>query len=143
MRLPKRIELLYVPAQIAAEAHVVPLTRTLIRRRMGSSWWDDATIDPEAAGPEIDRQWDWSAEDMERDGRVLKSRKLAAMTGDGAVQGAMLVSTEPVACEREPGEFALFVGLLLSRRATDTGFAKIVRNSTAASASRYCAAPRN
>jgi hypothetical protein len=112
MRLPKRIELLYVPAQTEVEAHVVTLTKTLIRRRMGNSWWNEPAIDPDMAAREIDRHWDWSAEEIEREGQVLKSRRLAVITGDGAVQGGMLVSTEPVTCEREPGASALFVGLL-------------------------------
>src|SRR5687768_11988526 len=107
MRFPKRIELLYVPAQTDAEAHVVALTKTLIRRRMGSAWWDDPAIDSRAAADEIDRGWDWTTEEIERNGRVLKSRKLAVVTGDRAVQGAMLASTEPVACERESGQSAL------------------------------------
>lgn len=114
MRFPKPIQLLHVPAQTAVEAQIVRLTNQLIRRRMGSGWWDEPEIDQREADKEIDRRWDWVTEAIERKGSVLRSIKLAAVTGDGAVQGATLVSTESVPCEREPERSALFVGLLFA-----------------------------
>ena len=111
MKLPKLIELLYVPAGVPVEAEVMPLTRTLIRRSMGAAWWRDPAVDPEMAEAEIDRHWDWSTLVLERGGAVIRSRKLCVRTGDGAIQGAMMVSTTPVACEREVAD-ALLVELL-------------------------------
>ena len=48
---------------------------------------------------EIDRDWDWADLEIEGDGRILASQKLAVVTGDGAVQGAMMISTDPAMCE--------------------------------------------
>ena len=114
MRFPKPVQLLHVPSQLTVEAQIVRLTSNRIRRGMGDVWWNAQEIDPDEAQNEIDRHWDWTTEEIEREGRVLRSLKLALVTGDGAVQGAMLVSNEPVACERERGESALFVGLLFA-----------------------------
>jgi hypothetical protein len=114
MRFPKRVELLFVPTDTNAEAHVIALTELRIRRGMGDVWWNDPRLSASAAAKEIDRRWDWTAREIERGGRVLASRKLGVVTGDGAIQGAMLVSTEPVPCERENNRDSLFVELLFT-----------------------------
>jgi hypothetical protein len=114
MRFPKRVELLYLPAQTSAEARVVRLTNPLIVRAMGEAWWIDPAIDPDKADAEIDRYWSWLDLEIKRGGRILRSRKLAIVTGDGAVQGAMMLSTEPVACELERSKEAIFVEMLFA-----------------------------
>jgi hypothetical protein len=60
---------------------------------------------------EIDRYWDWTELRIERDGRVVRSSKFAVISGDRTIQGAMMISTRPVRCEREPAAGALFVEL--------------------------------
>jgi len=62
------------------------------------------------------RGWDWAELSIERAGQALPSQKLAVVAGDGAVQGAMMLTTGPVACERKSdlGEPALFVELLFA-----------------------------
>ena len=106
--------LLDVPSGRDVGARVVALTDAMIRRGMGSAWWDDPVVDPELAAKEIDQDWDWAELAIERGGRVLASRKLAVVTADGVVQGAAMCSTEPVACARRPdrGRPAVFVELL-------------------------------
>lgn len=116
MKLPTPVALYHVPSGLDAEAVVVALTDGLIERWMGAAWWEDPAIDQDAAASEIDRHWDWLGLSIDRDGRPLRDRKLAVVTGDGAVQGAMMVSAEAVACERagSEGEPALFVELLFA-----------------------------
>jgi hypothetical protein len=114
IKLPKRIELFHVASGITAEAVVALLSDELIEQRMGEAWWNDPVIDPELASHEIDRHWDWRDVEIERGGDLLPSQKLAALTGDGVVQGAMLCSVAPVTCELDPGQPAVFVELLFS-----------------------------
>src|SRR3954465_12095571 len=103
MKLPIETTLLYVPAQIDVDADIVELTDSLIEARMGSIWWNDPAVDAGLASREIDRNWDWKDLEIERRestgiphiGRVrkLSARRLAIITQDGAVQGAMMLST--------------------------------------------------
>ncbi len=123
MKLPIAATLLYVPSQTDVDAQIVELTDPLIEQRMGSPWWNDPALDSTLAAREIDRYWNWKELEIERPEntafrdigryRKLSARKLAIITEDGAVQGAMMVSTEPVKCEREP-DVALFVELLFA-----------------------------
>src|SRR5439155_1943976 len=115
MRLPKLIDLYFVPAQVPVPAEIVDLTREMIERRMGAAWWDDPSLDQPVAKREIDRHWDWNTLQIERPHRgVIGSSKLAVITEDGAVQGATMCSTEAVQCTIEPTEPALFVELLFT-----------------------------
>jgi hypothetical protein len=112
MEFPKPIQLFYVPTATDAEAHVVVLTEQLIRQRMGNNWWNDPAINPARAAKEIDRYWDWSKQKIAREDKIIASRKLAVITGDGAVQGAMMISAKAVPCQLDFGKPALFVELL-------------------------------
>jgi hypothetical protein len=124
MRLPIETTLLYVPAQTDVDASIIDLTDSLIEQRMGSEWWDDPALDAGLASREIDRYWDWKELELERAestdnpriGRIrkLSARRYAIVTEDGAVQGAMLVSSEAVKCELRPEQLALFVELLFA-----------------------------
>jgi hypothetical protein len=125
MKLPIKVTLFYVPSQTDVDADITELTDSLIERRMGGTWWDDPALDAELASREIDKFWDWKELKIERAesvvgfpeigrGKTLSARRLAVVTEDGAVQGAMLVSNEPVKCERDPGQLALFVELLFA-----------------------------
>lgn len=143
IKLPKRIELFHVPSGIAAEAVIARLSDEVIAQRMGEAWWSDAAIDPDLASHEVDRHWDWSDVEIERDGTVLPSQKLAALTGDGVVQGAMLCSTAPVTCELDAGQPAVFVELLFSAPINGIGSDGTTRSSFVASASNCCGRRRN
>jgi hypothetical protein len=114
MQLPKAIDLLFVAADVLVEAEIVELSDSLIITQMGEAWWNDAGMLEEQAANEIDRLWNWSELQIECGGRVLASRKLAVVTGDGAVQGAAMLSLEPVMSVLEEGEEALFVELLFT-----------------------------
>jgi hypothetical protein len=116
MKLPQIVTLRYVPSQADIDARIVALTDAMIRERMNDAWWEDPALDPGLTENEIDREWDWLSLEIERDGEILDSRKLAIVTADDAVQGAMLVSTQGVPCERkhERDTLALFVELLFA-----------------------------
>src|SRR5437867_3104048 len=109
MKPPKLIDLPYIPSGKLIEAQIVELTPELIEQRMGEAWWSDPAIDGAQAAAEIDRGWDWSTLQIEREGVVLRSLGLAVLTSDGAVQGASLFSLDPVECTLEHGARALFV----------------------------------
>src|SRR5436190_1595396 len=100
MLLPRHATLFHVPSGIEIDASIVALTGPLIRREMGSAWWDDPALNSSLSAREIDRHWNWVELEIERGGRLLAAQRLAVVTSDGAVQGAMLLSTEPVPCER-------------------------------------------
>src|SRR5258706_8107138 len=114
MGLPKRIGLFHDPSATYVEAHVLELSDQSIKNEIGGEWWSDPGLDVRAALGEIDRNWNWLDLAIERGGVILNSLRLGIVTGDGAVQGAMLVSSEPVECESEPGKLALFVEMLFS-----------------------------
>jgi hypothetical protein len=114
LRFPKRITLLHSPSGQYVQALVVELTASMIRQKMGARWWTGSAIDTAQAEREIDRHWDWTQQEIERDGTIIASRKLAILTGDGAVQGTMMISTAPVQCQLDTGAAALFVELLFA-----------------------------
>jgi hypothetical protein len=114
MKLPKPIDLFHIPTLAQIEAKIVPLSEQLIEDRMGAAWWEELEIDQKSAANEIDRYWDWIELEIERDGRILRSSKIAIVTGDGAVQGAAMYSLEAVGLRLEPDESGLFVELLFT-----------------------------
>ena len=114
MELPKRIPLLHQPTRHYVEAQIEELTEAMIRKEIGTAWWTDPALNIEACAAEIDRNWNWIGLEIEQEGRILKAVRLGVVTGDGMVQGAMLISAESVGCEREPGEQALFVEMLFA-----------------------------
>lgn len=63
----------------------------------------------------IDRHWDWNAIDIDYDGELLRSEKIALIVGENpSVQGAMMISADPVNSAQAPGSPALFVELLFT-----------------------------
>ena len=85
--------------------------------KMAGAWWDDISLEAPLKANPIDLHWNWNRVEIEFDGRTLRSEKLAVITGEGedlAVQGAMLISTDPVPSGLEPGEKCLLVELLFT-----------------------------
>src|SRR5215208_3895249 len=114
MKLPKRIPLFHDPSAQYVEAHVQALSKEMINKEVEQAWWSDPEVDGAAAASEIDRHWKWTELEIERNGKSLPGMSIGVVTGDGAVQGALLLSTESVECEGEAGKFALFVELLFA-----------------------------
>ncbi len=124
MKLPLPVNLLYAPADakrpaaegLEAAADLVELTDRWVDAAVTDAWWSDERIDPSAAADEIDRYWDWHVDEIEYDGGAVEVARLAVVTGDGAVQGAMLLSSTgvPMANPSEWGNTGLLVEWLFA-----------------------------
>lgn len=111
---PLTRRLAFAPTGEYVEATIVSLTPEMAAAQLAGSWWSHPSLKRDLQPPPIDRWWDWNAMSIDFDGRPLASEKVAIVTGDGAAQGAMMVSTGPVSSILTPGEQALFVELLFT-----------------------------
>ena len=114
MALPKTTELFFAPTGKYVEARLVELTAEAIRRRIHRGWWTDDSLSEILYPMPIDRHWNWNRMAIRYAGRKLQSTKVAIVTGDQAVQGAMMMSTERVPSSLDPHAGALFVELLFT-----------------------------
>ncbi len=112
--VPTTKELYFAPTGQYLEAQIVELTAEIASRRMLRDWWADPSLLERFETPPNARDWNWNDDAIEHEGRILKSEKVAIITGDGAVQGAMMLSAEPVASVLDPRASALFVELLFT-----------------------------
>src|SRR5690348_6273790 len=94
---------------VAAEVHALP--PDLVDERITRRWWSDPFLKPVIEPAPIDRAWDWNGVAIEYNDRLLAAERVGILTGDGEVQGAMLISTEPVPARLDFGAPALFVEL--------------------------------
>jgi len=77
--------------------------------------WTDESLKDHFDPLPIDRYWNWNEIQIDYDGRVLPCQKVAVVAGpSGEVQGAMMISTEPVPSILVPNERGLFVELLFT-----------------------------
>lgn len=106
--------LYFAPLEVVVEATIATLSDQLAEKKINAAWWQDGLVKTRLDCPPIDRQWSWSKATIEYDGRILPSQKVAVLTNDGEVQGAMLVATEPVPSVYEPGASAVFIELLFT-----------------------------
>jgi hypothetical protein len=105
---------LFVPAGQFVQIRICQMTEPMAVQKITLDWWHDpALINPMHPDP-IDRDWDWSTAAIEFDDQIVPSVKVAAVTGDDAVQGAMMISAGPVASVLAIGEGCLFVELLFA-----------------------------
>ncbi|HEX5242105.1 MAG TPA: hypothetical protein VFW23_02500 [Tepidisphaeraceae bacterium] len=111
---PKVTTLLFAPAGQYVEAKIVELTPELADQRIHRDWWADDGLLEQFDPPPIDRHWNWNEMGIEHDGRMLAAKKVAIVTGDQAVQGAMMISTEPVPSVLSPLAEALIIELLFT-----------------------------
>jgi len=114
MTLPKVAALFFAPTGQYVEARLAELTAELIERRIQVDWWADRDLRDSLDPLPIDRYWDWSEMKIEYGGRLLAAQKIGITTGDGAVQGAMMMSSEPVPSVLAAAASALFVELLFT-----------------------------
>ena len=112
MTLGFRTAIHFAPARRNVTAVIRPLARRVLSRRVMQDWWSDEDIVVDPVRPPIDRHWDWANAVIDRDGVVLRSRRVGVVTDDGAVEGAMVLSVQPFESTIEPGRGALFVELL-------------------------------
>jgi len=109
----RQIELLLVTAQTYVEAAIVPLTAELAEEHIHRAWWNDDILKDHFDEPPIDLDWNWNEMGIECQGRSLAAEKFAVFSG-GTIQGAMLISTDPIGSVMEPGKTALFLELLFT-----------------------------
>src|ERR1700723_2018925 len=100
--------LLFAPSGQYVEGKVVSLTPEMADRHIHQGWWDESCLKAHFEPQPIDRYWNWNNIEIEHEGRFLKSEKVALVVGDDeSVQGAMMLSVEPVASVLEPGAASL------------------------------------
>ena len=110
--LPSVLE--FLPAKVLVQAHLQVLSPEMIAVTISNRWWTDPALKEHLDPPPIDRAWDWNEMEIEYEGKLLASEKVGVLTDDGEIQGAMLVSAEPVPSLLVPSESALFVELLFT-----------------------------
>jgi hypothetical protein len=120
MRIPDMIQpqltsLFFAPMKTYVEAKILSLTPEMADLHIHGEWWSDDALEAEFDPMPIDRFWDWNTLEIEREGRILASERIAILAGEERpVQGAMMISTEPVDSVLEPGQQGLFVELLFT-----------------------------
>ena len=98
------------------EARISSLTDKLADEKLGQ-WWQDEDLKERFDPEPIDRRWNVSKLVIEYEGRILASERVAVVTGEGehlAVEGAMLISTEPIESKLQHGRFCLLLELLFT-----------------------------
>lgn len=103
-----RTSVVHAPTGASVEARIVPLTPRMIDA-LHVNWWNHPDVLRYFPSPPIDRDWDWHESEIELDGANLRSRKVALVAEAGYVDGAMLISTDPVPSALDAGNQALFV----------------------------------
>jgi len=113
---PGRTKLFLAPDRVYVEAKIVSLTEKMADDLILRGWWDEQCLDiPHDQPLPIDRYWNWNAMEIEFDGQALESERIAVVAGDdGAVQGAMMISSQPVPSALDLGKECLFVELLFT-----------------------------
>lgn len=114
MNLPRSTTLFFAPTGQYAEAQIIELTPEIAQTKIHCDWWTDPALSKSFPPEPIDRWWNWNQITIEYGGRTLGSTTVAILTGDHAVQGAMLISTDPVPSVLDSGQSALFVELLFT-----------------------------
>jgi hypothetical protein len=112
--LPKITTLFFAPTNQYVEAQIVELTADVAEQKIHRDWWKDAHLLDQFDPPPIDRRWNWKEMGIEYEGRTLATEKVAIVTGDQAVQGAMMISVEPLPSVLSPVDGALFIELLFT-----------------------------
>jgi hypothetical protein len=114
---PHHTRLFFKPLNTYVVARIVPLTRKMADVHIRQRWWSDPQLEDHFNPAPIDLNWDWNELAIEYEGRPLSGRKVAIVTGHGkqlAVQGAMLISSDPIPSILSPGEYCLFIELLFT-----------------------------
>lgn len=100
---PVATKLKFAPTGQFIDATILALTPQMIEAQVMGSWWTDPDLKPILAEKPIDREWDWRSAQIEYKGRILASEMVAIIAGDGIVEGAMHVASEPIYSMVDPG----------------------------------------
>jgi hypothetical protein len=111
---PKIVSLFFHPKNVYVEGQIVALTSEMADRGIRDAWWKHEDLKADFGHPPpIDRHWNWNEMTIDYDGVELPSLKLALVASD-SIEGAAMVSTEPVPSVLNPGEQGLFLELLFT-----------------------------
>jgi hypothetical protein len=113
---PTKVNLFLHPDQVDVTGKLVPLTDRMAVTRIHRRWWRHQDLKPHFdPPPPIDLHWDWTDIGIEYEGRDLACERIAIVAGAGAaVQGAMLISTDPIPSVLDSGQQALFLERLFT-----------------------------
>jgi hypothetical protein len=73
----------YVPTGDVVRAVIISLTPEIVSKDIMDAWWHDEALKVSLDTAPIDRDWDWTELEIERDGKVLESELVGVVTGDG------------------------------------------------------------
>ena len=91
LKRPVNSKLLFAPMKTLVEAQISTLSPEVIQKGIMKRWWNDECLIKSLSAKQIDRNWNWNDFAIEWNGIDLESEKVGAITGDGDVQGAMLI----------------------------------------------------
>jgi hypothetical protein len=115
---PRPVTLFFDPDKENVAGELVPLTREMIEASIRQAWWKNEDLKRLFEPPppiDLDWHWKWHETVIDFEGRPLACERVAIVAGEGnPVQGAMMISREPVPSVLAPGEEALFVELLFT-----------------------------
>jgi hypothetical protein len=113
---PKPITLFFHPENVNVAGEIVTLTAEMAGARVAGAWWTHKDLkDRFDPPPPIDLHWHWDDIGIEYEGRYLASEPVAVVAGEGdPVQGAMLISTDPVPSILSPAHHGLFLERLFT-----------------------------
>ena len=113
---PRTVTLYFAPDKQYIEGQIVELTPEMAEKDIRHAWWNHTDLKKEfGTPPPIDRQWNWNEMMIEYDGVELPSLKVALIAGErNAIQGAAMMSTQPVPSVLTPGEQCLLLELLFT-----------------------------
>jgi hypothetical protein len=114
MTRPKLTRLYFAPTGQYVEAKIVDLTADVSDQQIHKDWWTDPSLAIKLDPVPIDRHWNWNEMGIDYEGTPLATEKVAIVTGDHAVQGAMMISVDSVPSMLASGMRALFVELLFT-----------------------------
>jgi len=92
------------------QARIAVLTPAQIAADIDGKWWQAAGLKASFDPPPIDLHWGWGPDAaISWNEGELTSEKVGLLTGDGYIQGALLISTAAVPSILEPAQGALFI----------------------------------
>jgi hypothetical protein len=111
---PKIVYPFFHPDKVYIKAQIVALTPEMADRGIRDSWWNHEDLKGDFGHPPpIDRHWNWNEMSIEYEGLDLPSLKVA-LVANNKIEGAAMVSTQPVPSCLDHGEQGLFLELLFT-----------------------------
>ena len=111
---PRTVSLFFYPDKVYVEGQIVALTPEMADSGIRGAWWDHEDLKADFGHPPpIDRHWNWNEIALEYKGAELPSIKVALVAGN-KIEGAAMISTEPMPSGLQAGQQGLFLELLFT-----------------------------